>query len=387
MAGNPYTESGEVFKVPDMLANRADIYNLGDILGGMEEIFALSYVENSLTSNAVLAPLATRDMQDVYRLVSMAQGDDVATTEFSHQYSAAELNEITSVMQKMFVIQELILKVNQQYIASAAQADKYRTEPPFKLQGSYRNMNKMAEKVSSIMNQNELMQLIEDHYQGESQLLTNGTEENLLKLAELRGNMSDQQKARWAQIKEDFLRTKSMGGDDADGSVKIANQMVNLVDQLKTIQDSVSDSSEAAEKRLKDQNSFELKLAKSQHKYESEASIALLASLDKISGSLGQPSDTVVEIVNTPSDAIGNTLEILASSIENSIKPLILSMEKKMDIDLRTLENINDLTAKIDLIKAAASKSVTRKTTTVSKKRLKSDDEEKAKDSSDKKRF
>ncbi|MDF3012604.1 MAG: repair protein, partial [Cellvibrio sp.] len=45
MAGNPYTESGDAFKVPDMLANRADIYNLGDILGGMEEQFALSYIE------------------------------------------------------------------------------------------------------------------------------------------------------------------------------------------------------------------------------------------------------------------------------------------------------------------------------------------------------
>ena len=32
MAGNPYTESGEVFRVPDMLAIRADIYNLGDVL-------------------------------------------------------------------------------------------------------------------------------------------------------------------------------------------------------------------------------------------------------------------------------------------------------------------------------------------------------------------
>ena len=30
MSGNPYTESGDVFKIPDMLANRADIYNLGD---------------------------------------------------------------------------------------------------------------------------------------------------------------------------------------------------------------------------------------------------------------------------------------------------------------------------------------------------------------------
>ena len=386
MAGNPYTESGEVFKVPDMLANRADIYNLGDILGGMEEIFALSYVENSLTSNSVLAPLATRDMQDVYRLVDMAQGETVATTEFSHQYSAAELNEITSVLQKMFVIQELILKVNQQYIASAAQADKYRTEPSFKLQGSYRNMNKMAEKVSSVMNQDELMQLIEDHYQGESQLLTNGTEENLLKLAELRGNMSDEQKARWEQIKVDFLRTKSMGGDDADGSVKIANQMVDLVDQLKTIQASVSESSSAARDRMEEQNSIDLKQVKSQRKYEAEMSAALLASLDKISTSLGQPSDTVVEIINTPSDTISGTLDVLAHSIEHSIKPLILSMEKKMDIDLRTLENINKLAAKIDTIKQAASKTVKRKTTSTTKKRVKTNEDD-AKDSSDKKRF
>ena len=41
MAGNPYTESGEAFQIPDMLANRADTYNLGDMLGGKEELFAL----------------------------------------------------------------------------------------------------------------------------------------------------------------------------------------------------------------------------------------------------------------------------------------------------------------------------------------------------------
>ncbi|HKO53684.1 MAG TPA: DNA repair ATPase, partial [Polyangiaceae bacterium] len=64
MAGNPYTESGARFQIPDMLANRADTYNLGDILGGQEELFASSYIENALTSNASLAPLATRDPAD-----------------------------------------------------------------------------------------------------------------------------------------------------------------------------------------------------------------------------------------------------------------------------------------------------------------------------------
>jgi len=81
MAGNPYTESGEAFKVPDMLANRADIYNLGDILGGMDEQFALSYIENALTSNPVLAPLALRDLQDVYKLVRMSKGENIPSTD------------------------------------------------------------------------------------------------------------------------------------------------------------------------------------------------------------------------------------------------------------------------------------------------------------------
>ncbi|MGV3485595.1 MAG: DNA repair ATPase, partial [Planctomycetaceae bacterium] len=34
MAGNPYTESGERFQIPDMLSNRADVYNLGEMIGG-----------------------------------------------------------------------------------------------------------------------------------------------------------------------------------------------------------------------------------------------------------------------------------------------------------------------------------------------------------------
>ncbi len=65
MAGNPYTESGDKFRIPDMLANRADIYNLGDIIGDSAEVFKLSYVENCLTSNETLARLAAKSQKDV----------------------------------------------------------------------------------------------------------------------------------------------------------------------------------------------------------------------------------------------------------------------------------------------------------------------------------
>ncbi|MDX1446275.1 DNA repair ATPase, partial [Lishizhenia sp.] len=54
MAGNPYTESGGKFQIPDMLANRADIYNLGDIVGGYGNAFASSFIENSLSSHPLL---------------------------------------------------------------------------------------------------------------------------------------------------------------------------------------------------------------------------------------------------------------------------------------------------------------------------------------------
>ncbi|WJG10057.1 DNA repair ATPase [Aliiglaciecola sp. LCG003] len=235
MAGNPYTESGDVFKVPDMLANRADIYNLGDVLGGKEYQFALSYIENSLTSNAVLAPLALRDMQDTYKLIQMAQGEDVAATDLSHQYSGAEINEITSVLKHLFAIQQVILDVNLQYIESAATAEDYRVEPPFKLQGSYRNMNKMAEKVSAVMNHAELMQLIGDHYTGEAQTLTSGAEENLLKLAQLRGTMSADQQARWEQICSTFSGKKSLNieGDPTHQAVKQLAHMANSLEAIK----------------------------------------------------------------------------------------------------------------------------------------------------------
>jgi hypothetical protein len=110
-------------------------------------------------------------------------------------------------------------------------------EPPFKLQGSYRNMNKLAEKVSPVMNDAELRQVIADHYLGESQLLTQGAEENLLKLGELLDRMTPEQLARWAQIKADFLRNKAMGGEDADVGGRMVAQLADIAGGLQGLRD------------------------------------------------------------------------------------------------------------------------------------------------------
>jgi hypothetical protein len=82
------------------------------------------------------------------------------------------------------------------------------------------------------MNEEELQQLISDHYLGEAQLLTTGAEENLLKLAELRGVLDDAQAQRWAQIKRDFLRNKAMGADDSDVGGRVVAQLADIATAL-----------------------------------------------------------------------------------------------------------------------------------------------------------
>ena len=230
MAGNPYTESGEVFKIPDMLANRADTYNLGEILSDDREVFELSYIENAIVSNPITAPLANRSMNDIYRIIKMAEGIDVDSSEMEHQYSPTELAEMVKVIKMMKMIQKVVLKVNQQYIASASQNNEYRNEPPFKLQGSYRNMAKITERLVPVMDENEVKNLIMDHYQAESQTLTSSNEENLLKFKEITGTLSDADAKRWEDLKSLYKKGKKDGKDDALN--KISDLLVDVLGKL-----------------------------------------------------------------------------------------------------------------------------------------------------------
>ncbi|MBI1292687.1 AAA domain-containing protein [bacterium] len=212
MAGNPYTESGDKFQIPDMLANRADTYNLGDIIGDSREAFELSYIENSLTSNPILGRLSTRSQKDLYTFVRLVDTGSREGLDFEGSYSAEEQTEIVAVLRRMREIQSVILKVNLEYIRSAAQEDAYRTEPPFKLQGSYRNMNKLAEKVLPIMDDKELRTLLMAHYESEAQTLTGSAEFNLARFRELQGWATAEDRARLEAIRETFQRNMKLRG-------------------------------------------------------------------------------------------------------------------------------------------------------------------------------
>jgi MoxR-like ATPase/putative component of toxin-antitoxin plasmid stabilization module len=236
MAGNPYTESGEKFQIPDMLANRADIYNLGDIIGDTEAVFKLSYIENTLTSNPVLARLANKSMADVYALLQVAEGGSMEGLSFEGNHSPEELNEYTTVLKKLVKIRDVVLTVNKAYIRSAAIAEDYREEPSFRLQGSYRDMNKMAEKVVPIMNDQEVETLIMTHYESEAQTLTSGAEANLLKLKEMLGKLTTEEAQRWADIKATFRKNQNFRHMDADNPVsQVVAQMSRFSDELEGI--------------------------------------------------------------------------------------------------------------------------------------------------------
>ncbi|MCX4884137.1 DNA repair ATPase [Streptomyces sp. NBC_00847] len=241
MAGNPYTESGSRFQVPDMLANRADVWNLGDVLTGKEDAFALSFVENALTANPVLAPLAGRDRDDLELLVRLAQGDSTARADqLTHPYAQAELDRVLAVLRHLLTARETVLAVNAAYMASAAQSDAARTEPPFRLQGSYRNMNKIAQRIQPVMNDAELSAVLGDHYTAEAQTLTTGAEANLLKLAELRGAQTGEQALRWAELKAAYIRTRTLGGPEDDPLTRAVATLGLLADRIAAVETAIT---------------------------------------------------------------------------------------------------------------------------------------------------
>ncbi|MFF2079862.1 DNA repair ATPase [Kitasatospora sp. NPDC058162] len=199
MAANPYTESGRLFRLPDMLANRADVWNLGDTVAGREDLFALSFVENALPASPHLAPLATAERADLDTLLARAAGTPGGT--LAGAWPAAEVERMTAVLAGLLHLRGTVLAVNRAYLASAAQDDRARTEPPFLLQGSYRNMAKLAQRLDPALTRPELDALLTDHYRAEAQPLGADAEAQLLKLAELRGTLTPEQAGRWEQLK------------------------------------------------------------------------------------------------------------------------------------------------------------------------------------------
>ncbi len=236
MAGNPYTESGDKFRIPDMLANRADIYNLGDIIGAQEGLFRLSYLENALTSHPLLTRLVTASSSDQHIIFRAAEKGEEQGLALEGNLSPEEVQDMLAVLRKMIAVREVVLKVNHAYIASAGQQEAYRVEPPFLLQGSYRNMARLTEKLSPLMNDQELQALLLAHYTSEAQTLSAGTEANLLRFRRMIGVATPEENQRWEDILRMFGEQKQLSMDRLG---QLVQEMKSFTQGLAAISDAL----------------------------------------------------------------------------------------------------------------------------------------------------
>jgi hypothetical protein len=200
-------------------------------------------------------------------------------------------------------------------------------------------MNKMAEKISSVMNEQELMQLITDHYLGEAQLLTTGAEANLLKLAQLRGNITAEQEQRWQEIIADFKRNKAMGGNDADTGAKVVAQLVDMVNGLDKLT-AVASSAVINQQEAANAVTVEPKTS---------PAADLEPLISALSENLAQIKPAV-RVVNEPVPGLDKILRVLADTIENTIAPLVRTMDKKLEIDLRTHNKMQDISEQLRIL-------------------------------------
>ena len=212
MAGNPYTGSGREFRIPDMLANRADVHNLGDVAGAHQAAFAQSYIENASGVNDVLAPVIGRGRKELEALLAASQGATLRTESLQHHYAPTELSAVTRTLAHVARARDALLKVNAAYIASATVDDTLRGEPPFLLQGSYRNMARLAGRLVSAMTPDEVDLAVREHYQAEAQTLAAAAGWNLARLPIVLGTATPDEVARVDELRAQW-REANVGAD------------------------------------------------------------------------------------------------------------------------------------------------------------------------------
>ena len=104
-------------------------------------------------------------------------------------------------------------------------------------------MNRIAEKIAQIMNDEELETLILSNYENDAQTLTSDTESNLLKLKQMLGSMSAEEHQRWEEICRTFsqnVKLRGVGGAD-DPTARVLVQLGTLGDNLHSVRKAIAD--------------------------------------------------------------------------------------------------------------------------------------------------
>lgn len=214
--------------IPQALANRATLLNLGDVADRFADDFALSYLEVGAPMNPTLEAASSRGdieamalaLADGRSLVSL--NEEEASAEQSPaapagpaapvlkgRYARSELVRIQAVLEHATAIRDVLMAVNRACLASASVAEAFRIDPAFELQGSYRDMVELCRHIQPDWTQEQRVTTLLRHYEGQAGLLGERGEYNLLHFKHLVGLLTPAEADRLEHIRETYRLIQS----------------------------------------------------------------------------------------------------------------------------------------------------------------------------------
>ena len=174
-------------------------------------------------------------------------------------------------------------------------------------------MNKIAERVVAIMNEEELNELLMTHFENQAQTLTTGAEANLLKFKDMMDWLDDEETERWNDIKRTYKRNLLLGGTNAD------DKMGQVIAQMTTFSEGLYDIRKALEtgvSKLRDPKPADVDFSSALD--PAALSASHLADAVQVLGDLGQRLGGIEKVLSEPMplqlEASSNTDSADASS-------------------------------------------------------------------------
>ena len=203
---------------------------------------------------------------------------------------------------------------------------------------------------ASAMNDDEVQRLIDNHYGQEAQTLTTGSEQNLLKLGELRGNLVDEDAQRWEDIKAEFKRRNMLGGSEDDPVARVAGPLTTLVQRLESIQTALDNSamhSELGGIRESLERAVTAAQSLSSATSQPQAAQGLQQTSEAIDSAWDQmaafPDNLEVKVVGDLPQKLTETLEHQLAIIETALVPMASAIQEHFDQSERTNEALEEI--------------------------------------------
>ena len=303
--------------LPEHFLHSVQVINLAYHVFEHEAAFTQSLLENALVYHPILAPLANRDLNDVDQLLRLAQGEDISIHECSYPYSEAELQTLLPLLKNLARVQTVVSQVNQHYLHSWIQTDRYRQEPAFTLPGNYSTMVQLVAKLKAEMNEAEVDAIIDAYYLEQAYTLSQGREENILKFIEIRHKLTLIQTERWLEIQHALHVWKNPNMVSYQGN-GLAQQLHLVSEGLQNICSAIIQIGE-----LKSLNVY-------------------LAALPKLVQSLAKVQMDI-EVINQLPTGWEDSLKMMIEMVEKSLLPIVQEYERKSKLDLVMFERVKDM--------------------------------------------